>query len=95
MPEFVSFAELNPTLNHLNKVQDQYQEANPPLAKKALQFYFSGMTGFKFPVCHLPVNGVNSDELLHLTLSVITALQKYSFQVFTLTTLYTESIHQH
>ena len=45
------------------------------------KFYFSGVTGYKLPVCQLPVLSTNGEELLHLTMRVITALQLHDIQV--------------
>ena len=82
LPELVSFAELDCVLDSLKTVYHPVQKANePPLAKKALQFFFSGLTGYKFPVCHLPVIATNGEQLLHLTMKVVNALQIHGFQV--------------
>ena len=77
LSELASFAELDCVLDFLTTVQLPVLKANePPLAYMALQFFFSGLTGYKFLVI-----ANNGEHLLHLRMNVINTLQIHGVQV--------------
>ena len=74
--QYVGLTDLDPTLNNINNNQSE-------LASHALQFIFNGYNGYSFPAAHYPVKGVSSEELNHLTQTLILALEEHGFTVNT------------
>lgn len=51
------------------------------VASKVLQFMFASYDGFKFPVCHHPVQGLTMRQLRSMLMENVAHLEKNKFQV--------------
>ena len=77
---FYGFCEYGKTLDGVDTAYAGKSQQSP-LANKVLQFVFNGLTGFRFPVCHYPIVGMDMRQLRQLISEVITGLSTHGFQV--------------
>ena len=68
---------------HLENVERicQKEWTESKLANKVLQFMFNGYHGFRFPLCHFPIIGMDARQLTDLIDQAITALEHFGFHV--------------
>ena len=76
---FCGFEDYGDILNNLKSSCSADTEKK--LANKVLQFIFSGISGYKFPICHYPITSTSAAELQQLIDEVVLALAEYKFQV--------------
>ena len=59
----------------------KWRDKDNQLASEVIQLIFQGHTGFRFPLCHFPVDSVKASELYIIINSAIATLQDYGFHV--------------
>lgn len=57
------------------------KDASMKLATQVVQFIFQGHSGFRFPLCHFPVQCVKGAELYAIVNSIISTLYDFDFNV--------------
>ena len=57
------------------------RQVKQELASEVIQLSFVGYTGFRFPICHFPTNGIKASELSIIIWKTIAKLSDWGFQV--------------
>lgn len=78
-PVFYGFRDHGDDLENVHVIYND--KPSNALPNKVLQFIFSGLSGFKFPVAHYPTTSMTSKDLRYLIDQIITELAKHNFQV--------------
>ena len=78
-PSLVGWIDLGEEAFNVKVLKDQ--KVNPELATEVIQLSFVGYTGFRFPICHFPTNGIKASELNIIIWNTISKLSDWGFTV--------------
>lgn len=78
-PVFCGFTDYGSNVSHVKNIF--HNDTDTALANKVIQFMFNGLAGWKFPICHYPIVGIEMREMRMMIDEIIVALNSYGFEV--------------
>ena len=78
-PTLVGWVDVGAEEMHLKSIRER--KVQQTIAIRVLQLSFLGYTGFRFPLCNFPTNGIKASELSIVVWNAIAKLGDWGFQV--------------
>lgn len=78
-PNLVGWIDLGEDAFNLKVLKQK--DVKQTLAEEVMQLSFLGYTGFRFPVCHFPTDGIKASELSLIIWDTVAKLSDWGFQI--------------